>query len=129
MIGAGEALVAAAVAAVERVPGMGRVFDAPPLQASVPWALVEADLVTDWGCKTAAGREVRLAVSVTDDEGERPVRVRRLCAEVEGVVEGVSGVVDGWRVVSVRLVRSRVVRVKGGGWRGVVEFRGRVMAE
>ena len=61
---------AAAVKALERVAGIGRVHDAAPVTASAPHALVEIDAETDWGHKSGSGREIRLA-AILRGEGER----------------------------------------------------------
>lgn len=128
MTGAGEALVEAAATALHGVAGIGRVYDAPPLQASVPYALVEADLVTDWGHKSGAGREVRLA-ALLHDQGERPVRLRALASAAETALERLTGDVGGgWRLVSMRLLRTRIVRTRSGGWTAAIEFRARLLA-
>ncbi len=74
MKGAGTALQEAAVAALREVEGLNGIYDAPPLQAGAPFAIVEVGLESDWSHKSGAGREVRLAVTVRD-KGERAVRL------------------------------------------------------
>lgn len=63
---AGAAVQAAAVVALQEVTELGGVHDGPPLQAVVRYAVVEVGLETDWGHKSSAGREVRLAVTIRD---------------------------------------------------------------
>ena len=127
MSGAGEALRAAAVAALERVSGIGRVYDAPPLTAAAPHALVEIDGDADWGHKTGAGRELRLAATLTAD-GERPVRLRVAAGAAEAALRDLGGALDGWQLVTMRHVRTREVRRATGGWAAVIEFRARLLA-
>lgn len=127
MSGAGEAVLAAAAAALGKVAGIGRVYDAPPLQAAVPYALVEADSEADWSHKTGAGREVRLAASLFD-KGERPLRLRARATEAERALAALGGDVDGWRIVSMQFLRTRIVRDAKGGWAAVAEFRARLLA-
>lgn len=49
------------------------VFDAPPVRAVVPYAVVDEPVMGPWGTKSWAGYEARIAVGLWD-EGERPVR-------------------------------------------------------
>ena len=127
MSGAGEALRVAAVAALERVAGIGRVYDAPPLAVAAPHAVVQIDAETDWGHKNGAGREVRLA-AVLSGEGERPLRLRAAAASAEAALAGVGGEIGGWRLVTMQLVRTRELRRATGGWAAVIEFRARMLA-
>jgi hypothetical protein len=126
MIGAGEAIQAAAVAALAAIEGIGRVYDAPPLQAAVPHALVAIDGEADWGHKNGAGREVRLAATI-HDRGERPVRLRRLATEAEAALGGIGPELDAWRLVTMQLVRTRIVSGPKGDWAAIIEYRARIL--
>ena len=121
--GAGEAVQAATVTALAVLDGVA-VFDAPPVRGSPPFAVVEEPVATDWSAARIDGRELRLIVTITD-AGERPVRLRALMTAAEGAAAGLSGELAGWRVASVMLVRTRLVRA-GERWRGSVEWRVRV---
>lgn len=123
---AGTELQAAAVAALQGVTEIGGVYDGPPVQAVVPYAIVEAGPETDWGHKSGAGREVRLAVTIRD-EGERPQRLRRLMGEAEDALAGLA-TVPGWQLVAMRFLSSRTAKDRQGGWIGLVEFRARLLA-
>ncbi|MDP8995357.1 MAG: DUF3168 domain-containing protein [Pseudomonadota bacterium] len=123
---AGETLLEAAAAALAAVEGIGRVYDSPPLQAALPHALVSIDLESDWSHKGSEGREVRLAASLYD-KGERPLRLRRLAGAAEAALGAVAGEAEGWRVVTMRYLRTRIVRDKDH-WAAVIEFRARLLA-
>ncbi|MBO9712962.1 DUF3168 domain-containing protein [Sphingomonas sp.] len=102
------------------------VFDAPPVRAARPYALVEEAVLVDWGTKDMAGREGRLAVSLFDG-GERPERLRALAGAVEDALAAMPAELgEGWRVVTLGFVRSRIVRDREG-WRGVSEFQVRML--
>jgi hypothetical protein len=104
------------------------VFDAPPVRGALPYVVIEEAVLGDWSTKDMAGREGRLAVTIRDG-GERPVRLRGLAGAAEDAVLGMAGEVgEGWRVASLVLVRSRLVR-EGAGWVSVSEFRVRVLRE
>lgn len=110
-----QALLAAAmVDALADHPGVADVvtgiFDAPPVRAARPYAVVDEAVLGNWGSKDLAGREGVLAVLLFDG-GERPVRLRALAGEVEAAIEAMPGDLgEGWRVVTLVLARSRIVR-------------------
>lgn len=119
-------LQAAALAALQEVAELGGVYDGQPLQAVVPYAVVEPGRETDWGHKNGAGREIRLAVTIRDG-GERPARLRRLMVEAEAALSGISAVA-GWQLVTMNFLSSRVAKDRQSGWIGLVEFRARLLA-
>ena len=126
---AAEALAGAAGAALAGVAGLA-VHGGPPLQAAFPHAIVETGPESDWSHKSGAGRELRLAVTIRD-RGERPDRLRHLTAQAEAAVAAVEAV-EGWQLVTLRFVRSRIVAPARGGaeaeWAGVIEYRARLLA-
>lgn len=126
MSSAAEALQQAAIAAISAIDGIGRVYDAPPLQAAVPYALVETDLETDWSHKSGLGRDIRLAVTLFDT-GERAVGLRGRLGKAETVLADIAGQLGDWRVVSMQYLRTRIVRDRYGQWAGVIEFRTRAL--
>jgi hypothetical protein len=128
MSGAGEALRAAGVAALQAIEGIGRVYDAPPLTAAAPHALVEIDSEADWGHKSGAGRELRLAATLTG-EGERPLAMRASATAAEAALAALGPDLGGWRLVTMRHLRTRQMRRPKGGWIAVIEFRARLLAE
>jgi hypothetical protein len=116
-------------ALVEALAGLEvtRVFDAPPVRAARPYALVEEAWLTDWGTKDMAGREGRFAVTLFD-VGERPARLRELAGAVETAIEAMPRAIgNGWEVASLVLLRSRINREGDGRWQSVSEFRVRML--
>jgi hypothetical protein len=128
-VSAGAALAAAAIDALAAL-GLGGVYPGPPLQAASPYAVVECGAETDWGHKGGAGREIRLAV-ILRDSGERPERAQAFADVAEATIE--AGLeVEGWRLVTLALVRRRTLAEgRGGriGWAVVIEYRARLLAE
>lgn len=129
MSGAGAALRSAAIEVVESLD-LGGVYPGPPLQAAFPYALVECGPEADWGHKSGPGREVRLSVTLRD-RGERPERAQAFAEVVEAAMA--AGLdVEGWRLVTLALVRSRTIAEgRGGnsGWAVAIDYRARLLAE
>ena len=125
---AGTVLQAAVVAGLRGDPALAAVmvFDAAPVRAALPYAIVEEPLCSDWSAKDWSGREARLAV-LLHDAGERPVRLRGLAAAVEDAVATLDPEIgDGWRVASLVFVRGRIARGAGERWISASEFRVRM---
>lgn len=131
MSGAAAALQAAAVARLAAVAGLSGVYEGPPVQAVCPYAIVEAGPESDWGHKSGAGSEVRLAVTVRD-AGEKP---RRLYAMLEaaGAALDAGLAIEGWQLVTLAWRQTRSVREAkpapgaDGAWAGFVEYRARLL--
>lgn len=128
-----EVAVRAAVIAALRADGalmdeVNGLYDGEPGRAAAPLAFVGECLGADWGGKDVEGREVRLTIGlVVADEG--PGRLAGMMARVDPAI-GVAEAVGGWRIVSARLLRSRVARGGGStGWRAVVDYRMRAVRE
>jgi hypothetical protein len=129
MSGAGAALQAAALARLQSVAGLSGAYPGPPLQASTPYAIVEAGAEAGWGHKSGEGREARLAVGLRD-QGERPDRIAARMAAAEAALAAPLAV-PGWQLVSFVFLRSRLVREGRGGdsaWSALIEYRARLLA-
>jgi hypothetical protein len=128
-----EVTVRAAVIAALRedtvlMDGLNGLFDGQPVRASVPYAVVGECLASEWGAKGLDGRELRLSISL-HDAGETPGRLAVLLGRIEPVVQAADGG-EGWRIVGVRLIRSRLVKARDrDGWQAVVDYRLRVVRE
>lgn len=119
----------AALAAALRGQGLAvtGVFDAPPVRAARPYALVEESVLGDWGTKDMAGREGRVAIALFDG-GESPARLRALAGEAEEAILAMPRAIGGgWAVVSTLLLRARISREGEGRWKSVSEFRVRML--
>lgn len=125
-----HAAVVAALAGHAPLSGaLNQMFDAPPVRGVRPYALVEEAVLTDWGTKDMAGREGRFAV-LLHDSGERPERLRRLCAEAEAAVAAMPRELgEGWRITVLSFVRSRIAREGESRWMAACEWRVRALRE
>jgi hypothetical protein len=124
-VSAGGALQIAIATALSGVDGLSGVFDGPPARAAFPYAALDATTETDWGHKSGLGREVLVAITVWDDQ---PVRLQALADAVEAALEEL-GAVAGWQLVTMQLVRRRVLRDVTGPWAAAVDFRARMLAD
>jgi hypothetical protein len=121
---AGGAVQTAIAAAIDTVEELAGVFDGPPARASYPYATIDAATETDWSHKSGEGREVLIALTVWDDQ---PVRLHSLADAVEAQVASIASVA-GWQLVTMRLLRRRVLRDVAGPWATAIEFRARMLA-
>jgi len=108
--------------------GLNAVLDGAGGRATAPYAVIGDLLAADWGTKTAAGRELRCAVTIRD-AAETPARLEGLMALAGEAIEAMARGRGGWRVASLAFVRSRIGRDGANGWMGVVDYRVRVLAE
>ena len=121
---AGASLQAALAAQLGTVVELTGVFDGPPARAAYPYAVIDASLETDWSHKSGGGREVMIATTVWDDQ---PARLLAIADGVEAKVFDVD-VTDGWKLVSLGLVRRRTIRDVAGPWATAIDFRARLLA-
>ena len=108
--------------------GLNGLFDGQPVRASVPYAVVGDCIASDWGAKDVDGRELRLTIGL-HDAGETPGRLAALLERIDAVMQLLE-FAEGWRIVGVRLIRSRVVKGREKDtWQAVVDYRVRVVRQ
>ena len=106
---------------------LNRVGDGPAAKATVPFAVLGDAIATDWGTKDMAGRELRVSLTIRD-AGDSSARVQALAAGAEAAVAALAPDLDGWRVVSVALVRSAVLAEAPGRWAAAIDWRVRMLS-
>lgn len=122
---AGGVLQAALAQALDSIGGLTGVFDGPPARAAYPYAVIDAGTETDWSHKSGEGREVLCAVTLWD---EQPPRLHELADAAELRVTTLAGV-SGWSLVSIRMLRRRMIRDVAGPWAAAIDFRARLLAD
>ncbi len=120
---AGAALQQAIALKLGALSELSGVYDGPPARAVFPYVAIDAGSESDWSHKSGEGREVMVATTLWD---EQPARIHPLADALELAVLGTQ-VVDGWQLVSLRLVRRRIVRDVAGPWAAAVDFRARLL--
>ena len=121
---AGGTLQSAIAGELNALGELGGVFDGPPARAAYPYAVIDATTEADWSHKSGDGREVLVAITLWDDQ---PARLHALADAAEAAVLAVNNVPE-WQLVSLRLIRRRVVRDVAGPWAAAVDFRARMLA-
>ncbi len=122
---AGAALQQAMALRIGAIAEIGGVYDGPPARAAFPYVAIDAGNESDWGHKSGMGREVLVAATLWDEE---PARIHPLADAVEAAVLETNPV-EGWQVVSLVLVRRRIVRDVAGPWAAAIDFRARLLKE
>lgn len=106
---------------------LNAVLDAPQPKAARPYALVEEPIGSDWGTVDAEGREFRVAVQLRFGSVHSEA-IRRLADAVEAVIAKMpSALGDDWKIISRRLMRTRIQRESSDRWVTHTEFRPRVL--
>lgn len=118
--GALQSAIAAALAGVE----LTGIFDGPPARAAYPYVALDATTESDWSHKSGTGREVLVAITLWDDQ---PVRLHALADEVEKALDGLAAL-NEWQLVTMQLIRRRVVRDVAGPWAAAIDYRARMLA-
>lgn len=121
---AGGTLQSAIASALGGIAELTGIYDGPPARAGYPYVSLDATAETDWGHKGRDGREVLVAITLWDDE---PVRLHTLADEIEATLQSISAT-TGWQLVTMRLVRRRVLRDVAGPWAAAIDFRARMLA-
>jgi len=123
-VSAGAALQTAIARSLGMIKGLMGVFDGPPARASYPYVALDATTETDWSHKSGNGREVLVAVTLWDDQ---PVRLHAFADLVEAGLQDLD-ILDAWQLVTMQLVRRRIVRDVAGPWAAAIDFRARMLA-
>lgn len=121
---AGAALQTAIARSLGMIKGLMGVFDGPPARAAYPYVALDATTETDWSHKSGNGREVLVAVTLWDDQ---PVRLHAFADLVEAGLQDLD-ILDAWQLVTMQLVRRRIVRDVAGPWAAAIDFRARMLA-
>ncbi|WP_374139766.1 DUF3168 domain-containing protein [Sphingomonas sp. 32-62-10] len=102
------------------------VFEGPAVKATAPYAELGELLVSDWGAKGLAGCELRPAILIRD-RAQGPARLHALAAAADAAMAAVPADLGGWRIASLALLRSRIIRDGPGAWVAIVEHRVRIL--
>lgn len=121
-----DALLAALRDHASLADAVNAIDAAPAVRATVPYVELGAIASRDWSTKTEPGRELRFSISLFDQD-ERAERLATVMAEAETAIATLPRDLPGWRVASCVFLRGRVDR-SGNPWRGILDYRARLLA-
>jgi hypothetical protein len=98
-----------------------------PARASLPWLGIAASASADWSVKDAAGREVRVAFEY-HYRGDDPATGVTVAQAIEDRIAALPRPQDGFDIVSIVFLRSRVEQRPGNIRAALVEYRFRLLA-
>lgn len=120
--------VTQAVRAAPELALLSDVFASEPQRARRPFATLDEAVLSEWGTKDRPGREAR-GTLILRDEGEAPTRLRTLADAAEAALLAIPGIPGGeWQLVSMAVLRSRVLSDGNGRWAAMIDFRARLLA-
>lgn len=108
---------------------LNAVVEEAPSRVALPWLALTASASTNWGTKTLAGREIRVALELNFRSSD-PLGGAALVAAIEARVESLpyDQTAKGFRIASLAMLKARAEQ-RGEALRVVVlEYRARVMA-
>jgi hypothetical protein len=106
---------------------LNTVAEEAPARASPPWLGIAASAGADWSVKGAAGREIRVALEF-HYRGDDPATGIAVAQAIEDRVASLPRPQDGFEVVSIVFLRSRVEQRPGNIRAALVEYRFRLLA-
>lgn len=106
---------------------LNAVVEEAPSRTSLPWLAIAASASTDWSCKTAPGREIRVALEL-HCRGDVPDTAASLVSAIEARVESLPRAQPGFQIVATQFLRARSEQ-RGESRRAILlEYRFRLMA-
>lgn len=107
---------------------LNAVAEEAPSRVSPPWLAVAASASTDWSCKTAAGREVRIALEL-HCRGDTPDAAAGLVSAIEARIESLPRNQPDFHIATIQFLRARAEQ-RGESRRVILlEYRFRVLAQ
>jgi len=107
--------------------GLNAITEEAPLRVSPPWLGIVASASGEFGHKTGAGREVRVALEL-QYIGDDPAEAADLVNAIEARVMAFPSVQPGFRVASIAFLRARAEQ-RGETRRAfLLEYRARLLA-
>jgi hypothetical protein len=107
--------------------GLNAITEEAPLRVSPPWLGLVASAAADFGHKTGAGREVRVALEL-QCRGDDPATAAELVAAIEARIASLPPDQPGWRVASLVFLRSRAEQRSDNRRAILLEYRARLLA-
>jgi hypothetical protein len=105
-----------------------KVHDVPPGDALPPYVTLGPDSTTEWSWKGGGGTEHRLVVTLWSGR-EGMQRTKAMLSDVEEVIGSLPRMIDGIRIVTLRVLRGQVKRNPKSWTAGRLELLVRTIKE
>ncbi|QDK34496.1 MULTISPECIES: DUF3168 domain-containing protein [Sphingomonadaceae] len=106
---------------------LNAVAEEAPARTSLPWLAIASSASADWSCKTAPGREIRVALEL-HCRGDAPDAAGTLVRGIEARVESLPRTQPAFQIVTAQFLRARAEQ-RGESRRAILlEYRFRLMA-
>lgn len=108
-------------------PALNAITEEAPSRTALPWLAIASSASIDWSCKTAPGREVRVALEL-HCRGDAPGTAASLVAAIEARVESLPRTQAAFHVATIQFLRARAEQ-RGEARRAILlEYRFRLLA-
>lgn len=108
---------------------LNAVVEEAPSRTALPWLALTTSASTNWGTKTLAGREIRVALEL-NFRSDDPLGGAALVAAIEARAESLPAdqSESGFRIASIGMIRARAEQRDEAVRVVVLEYRARVLA-
>jgi hypothetical protein len=106
---------------------LNAITEEAPSRTSLPWLAIVASASTDWSCKSAAGREVRIAVEL-HCRGDQPDAAANLIAAIEHRIEDLPRNQPTFFVTTIQFLRARAEQRTANTRAILLEYRFRLLS-
>lgn len=107
---------------------LNAVTEEAPSRTSLPWLAIATSASADWSNKSRDGREVRVAFEL-HCRGDRPDAAAAIVRAIEKRLELLPRHQQGFSVVTIRFLRSRVEQRSESRRATLLEYRFRLLAD
>ncbi|WP_232491684.1 DUF3168 domain-containing protein [Novosphingobium kaempferiae] len=122
------ALIAWLAADATLAAGLNAVVEEAPSRTSLPWLAIASSASTDWSCKTATGREVRVALEL-HCRGDAPDTAANLVSAIEARVVSLPREQAGFDIATTQFLRARAEQRADNRRAILLEYRFRLLAD
>ncbi len=106
---------------------LNAIVEEAPSRTSLPWLAIAASGALDWSCKTAPGREIRLALEL-HSRADESAEMGQIMAAIEDRIASLPRSFAGLHIASQTFLRSRVEQRAEARRSALIEYRFRLMS-
>ncbi len=121
------ALIAWLAADAALAAQLNAITEEVPSRTSLPWLAIAASASTDWSCKSAAGREVRVAVEL-HCRGDQSDDAASLIAAIEHRIDDLPRSQPAFSIATIQFLRARTEQRAANTRAILLEYRFRLLA-